>query len=53
MVSIKYNKALGNYTLINNGKKYSHPTKERAMEQAMAILRVEKKRETRKKKSNK
>ena len=50
MVSIKYNKELGNYKVTNDGKEYRHATLKSAKEQVAAILRVERKRNARKNK---
>lgn len=44
MISIKYNKKLGNYVVFHKGKKFIHATLARAKEQVGAILNVERKR---------
>lgn len=50
MAYIKKNKKLGNYTVRNNGKSYTHTKRSTAVQQVNAIKRVKAKRASRMKK---
>ncbi|MFW5795173.1 MAG: hypothetical protein ACOCV1_06780 [Bacillota bacterium] len=52
MVKITYNKKLGNYSVTNNGKEYTHATLGSAKRQVTAILNVKKKRAMKKSKKS-